>query len=152
MYVHFLLQVASSHPGMGTSSSSVQVKWSAVNVWDWEHHSALMWDVVLLLVGIEALGEEQLGIEALGSGRRGNWASEEKMASSSLCTSCGGARRAQRSTMSCQGAGKLRRITANCRGGLDTSTMRMAVQRSIEELKGRFRRSAAAGEAERAAE
>jgi hypothetical protein len=57
--------------------------------------------------------------------------------------------------MSCQGAGKLRRITANCRGGLDTSTVRTAAQRSTKELKGRFRRSAglvgAAGEAERAA-
>jgi hypothetical protein len=34
--------------------------------------------VVLLLMGIEALGEEQLGIKALGAGRLGNWASEEK--------------------------------------------------------------------------
>jgi hypothetical protein len=34
--------------------------------------------VVLLLMGIEELGKEQLGIEALGAGRRGNWASEEK--------------------------------------------------------------------------
>jgi hypothetical protein len=99
MYVHFLLQVASSHPGMGTSSSSVQVKWSVVHVWDWEHHSALMWCCCWWasrrwVLGVEATGHPRRrrragacarAVEEHGELGGARWASKER-------ASCGGSR------------------------------------------------------------